>query len=112
MMIPKCCMMSLLLMPILFTACATSGMKLEAGLTDQRPKAISELAECHESWTNYPIIAHKLRSAEAPIVRWIDTDGDGVSNYRLLCTFENGRVQVKSALPDTSFRPKFMQVKQ
>jgi hypothetical protein len=105
-------MISLLLMPILCTACATSNMKRQADLTDQGPKATSEFAECQESWTNYPIIAHKLRSEEAPIVRWIDTDGDGISNYRLLCTFENGRVQVKSALPDTSFRPKFMQVKQ
>lgn len=111
MMIPKRCMTNLLLMPILFTACATADMKLEADQNDQGPKVRSELAECHESWTNYPIMAHKLRSEEAPIVRWIDTDGDGISNVRLLCTFENGRIQVKSVLPDTSFRQKFVQVR-
>ena len=111
MMIPKRCMMSLLLMPILSTACATADMKLEADQNDQGSKLESELTECHESWTNYHVIAHKLRSEEAPIVRWVDTDGDGISNYRLLCTFENGRVQVKSVLPDTSFRQKFIQVR-
>jgi len=101
----------LLVMFTLPTACATSPTELSS--PSSREGSQTDLADVEETerWLAYPIIAHLLRGEEAPIVRWIDTDGDGVSNYRLLCTFENGRVQVRKVVVDRSFKQKFNQAR-
>lgn len=109
MTIAKPCCVGLLLMTVLLAACGTpvvgpgsSPAGAQAAHSDPREEG---------AWASYPVIAHQLRAAEAPIVRWIDTDGDGVSNYRLLCTFEEGRVQIKKVVPDASLRQRFRQAK-
>ena len=110
MTVTKPCWIGLLLIALFIGACKTSDVHLSsssARLQGPRPEVRN-----NETWAAYPVLAHQLRGEEAPIVRWIDTDGDGVSNYRLLCTFENGRVQVKKVVPDASFRQRFRQAKQ
>lgn len=97
----------LLLMLLLLSGCSASGLEPLSGR--DHPQAAFLRADSCQSMAAYPVIAHQLRGAEAPIVRWIDTDGDGVSNYRLLCTFENGRVRVNKVVPDVTFRQRFRQ---
>jgi hypothetical protein len=93
------------LMLLLLCGCTLSGFPTHS----DRAPAATFTVHSYQSLATYPVIAHQLRGEEAPIVRWIDTDGDGVSNYRLLCTFENGRVRVKKVVPDVSFRKRFRQ---
>ena len=104
---PRC--VGLLLTTVLLAACGTPSVGL--GSSTAGPQAAKPDVRKEETWASYPVLAHQLRGKEAPIVRWIDTDGDGVSNYRLLCTFEEGRVQVKKAVPDASLRQRFRQAK-
>lgn len=107
--INKPCLACLLLPLLMLAGCAAAGVPMKAvpGAADTDGALIEDpqaLAAC-------PVIAHQLRGGDAPIVRWIDTDGDGVSNYRLLCIFEAGRVQVKKVVPDASFRQRFRQAR-
>ena len=90
---------------ILMFGCTSSG--LETHSNRDRAPAADLSAYDYQTLAAYPVIAHQLRGEEAPIVRWIDTDGDGVSNYRLLCTFVNGRLRVNKVVPDVSFRQRF-----
>jgi hypothetical protein len=100
------CLACLSLMLILPSGCTLSGFETNPN-RDLAPAA--ELTYSYESLASYPVIAHQLWGEEAPIVRWIDTDGDGVSNYRLLCTFVDGRLRVDKVVPDVSFRKRFRQ---
>ena len=109
MTITKPCCVGLLLTTVLLAACGTPAARLDSNAA--RLQAAATDVRKNETWAAYPVLAHQLRGEEAPIVRWIDTDGDGVSNYRLLCTFEEGRVQVKKAVPDASLRQRFRQAK-
>lgn len=99
----------LLFMTAVITACAASNPSV--GMDQARMQPHPHVDATAVAWSAYPIIAHQLRSDEAPIVRWIDTDADGVSNYRLLCTFEDGRVRVKQVIPDVTFRKRFRQAR-
>jgi hypothetical protein len=101
------CLGCLSLMFLLLCGCTLSGPQTHSD-RDRAPAA-ALTAYSYQSLATYPVIAHQLHGEEAPIVRWIDTDGDGVSNYRLLCTFENGRLRVNKVVPDMSFRKRFRQ---
>lgn len=96
----------LLLLAGLLTACAIPAED-RANSICLKPSSAPSVPDRRIDWSAYPIMAHKLNGEEAPIVRWIDTDGDGVSNYRLLCTFENGRVRVNKAIRDKTFMQKY-----
>jgi len=101
------CLACLSLMPLLLFGCTSYGIETHSNRDLAPATALS--ASSYQSLATYPVIAHQLRGEEAPIVRWIDTDSDGVSNYRLLCTFENGRVRVNKVVPDVSLRKRFRQ---